>query len=110
MKLHSEKLPEHMAAVTVGSLTSTAVDMESRSHLAEGRLTGVSIKGSVASSGIIEEVGVYVCSMGMGLVWVGRLSIASIHDYRFGLVSHTTSLITHHELSNGICPDTQCYV
>lgn len=36
VKLHSEKLPEHMAAVTVGSLTSTAVDMESRSHLAEG--------------------------------------------------------------------------
>ena len=36
VKLYSEKLAEHVAVVTVGSLTSTAVDLDRREHLVEG--------------------------------------------------------------------------
>ena len=36
VKLYSEKVPEHMAVVTVGSLTSTAVDLDRREYLVEG--------------------------------------------------------------------------
>ena len=36
VKLYAEKVTDHVAVVTVGSLTSTLVDMERRSHMAEG--------------------------------------------------------------------------
>ena len=38
VRLYSEKAAEHLAVVTVGSLTSTAVEMGPRGHLAEGTL------------------------------------------------------------------------
>ena len=34
--LYSEKVGEHLVVVTVGALTSTAVDMDPRSQLVEG--------------------------------------------------------------------------
>ncbi len=37
VKLYSEKVPEHVAEVMVGNLSSTAVDVGMPSHLAEGR-------------------------------------------------------------------------
>ena len=36
VRLYSEKVTEHVAEVMVGSLTSTAVDVGSRGHLADG--------------------------------------------------------------------------
>ena len=39
VKLYSEKVSEHVATVTVGSLTSTAVDLERRSNLIEGKVS-----------------------------------------------------------------------
>ncbi len=36
VKLYSEKVSEHLAVVTVGSLTSTAVDLDRREHMVEG--------------------------------------------------------------------------
>ena len=39
VKLYSEKISEHVATVTVGSLTSTAADLERRSNLIEGNVS-----------------------------------------------------------------------
>ena len=38
VRLYSEKVTDHVAVVTLGSLTSTAV-VESHSHLAEGEVS-----------------------------------------------------------------------
>lgn len=40
VKLYAEKVAEHVAVVKVGSLTSTLVDMQRRSHMAEGIYDG----------------------------------------------------------------------
>lgn len=40
VRLYSEKVTDHVAVVTLGSLTSTAV-VESHSHLAEGECSPV---------------------------------------------------------------------
>lgn len=37
VRLHSEKVTGHMAVVTVGSLTTTTVDLDRREHLVEGK-------------------------------------------------------------------------
>lgn len=41
VRLYSEKVTDHVAEIVVSSLSSTAVDVEVRSHLAEGEPTGI---------------------------------------------------------------------
>lgn len=45
VKLYAEKVAEHTAVVTVGSLASSAVDLERREHLVEGEEDGWVVGG-----------------------------------------------------------------
>lgn len=62
VRLYAEKVTDHMAVVTVGSLTSTAVDLERREHAAssdeedEDIFSDDHIIGSDSESGDNEQV------------------------------------------------------
>ena len=67
VKLYSEKVTEHMAVVTVGSITSTTVDLERRQHMVEGEYWWLGERGEGRKGG--EEGEGEEGRVGKGVSW-----------------------------------------